>query len=287
MVIMFFFSVTILLIPSTAFAETIEIEFTKFVWLGYNELYIHFEGQSPPNFNGWWFLYDRDSELVTTWGIYADEDGKFWGTGEIIVQSSLRVVDNGMGYVEIYAHEDFNGMFGPKPDNSKSLLTKKVNIEIYRPQKEIHIVTVKDGNFIPETLKVNLYDLVDFEVDCEDCYKFQWIESPSSLTNKPVPLKPNLLDREGIYKIADIFEHKTELIIEVIYPSPVISFTTTTSEPMPTLELTLEPEPTPEPEQKIPDWVRNIFTWYAEGQIGEDDLIGALQFLIKEGIILV
>jgi len=38
---------------------------------------------------------------------------------------------------------------------------------------------------------------------------------------------------------------------------------------------------------KIPEWVRNIFIWYAEGQIGEDDLISALQFLIKEGIIKV
>ena len=36
---------------------------------------------------------------------------------------------------------------------------------------------------------------------------------------------------------------------------------------------------------KIPDWVRNIFVWYAEDKIGEDELIGALQFLIKEGII--
>jgi len=39
------------------------------------------------------------------------------------------------------------------------------------------------------------------------------------------------------------------------------------------------------PTQQIPDWVRNIFIWYAEGEIGEEELIGALQFLIKEGII--
>ena len=38
---------------------------------------------------------------------------------------------------------------------------------------------------------------------------------------------------------------------------------------------------------KIPDWVRHIFIWYAERQIGEDELINALQFLIKEGIIKV
>jgi len=37
----------------------------------------------------------------------------------------------------------------------------------------------------------------------------------------------------------------------------------------------------------IPEWVRNIFIWYAEGQIGEDDLNNALEFLINEGIIKV
>jgi len=38
---------------------------------------------------------------------------------------------------------------------------------------------------------------------------------------------------------------------------------------------------------KLPEWVRNIFIWYAENKISEDELIGALQFLIKEGIIKV
>jgi len=38
---------------------------------------------------------------------------------------------------------------------------------------------------------------------------------------------------------------------------------------------------------KLPDWVRNIFIWYGGDKISEDELIGALQFLIKEGIIKV
>jgi len=38
-------------------------------------------------------------------------------------------------------------------------------------------------------------------------------------------------------------------------------------------------------DKKIPEWVRNIFIWYGEKAISEDDLIGAIQFLIKEGII--
>ena len=38
---------------------------------------------------------------------------------------------------------------------------------------------------------------------------------------------------------------------------------------------------------KLPEWVRNVFSWYGENKISEDELIGALQFLIKEGIIKV
>jgi len=44
----------------------------------------------------------------------------------------------------------------------------------------------------------------------------------------------------------------------------------------------------PEPdEKKLPDWVRNIFIWYGEGQISENDLINAIEFLVNEGIIKV
>ena len=40
-------------------------------------------------------------------------------------------------------------------------------------------------------------------------------------------------------------------------------------------------------QSKIPDWVRNIFVWYAEDSISEKELLQALQYLIKEKIILV
>ena len=39
-------------------------------------------------------------------------------------------------------------------------------------------------------------------------------------------------------------------------------------------------------EGQIPGWVKNIFNWFVEGQITEDDLVSALQFLIKERIII-
>ena len=37
--------------------------------------------------------------------------------------------------------------------------------------------------------------------------------------------------------------------------------------------------------QKIPSWVREIFIWYAAEQITESDLLGAIQFLVQQGII--
>jgi len=75
--------------------------------------------------------------------------------------------------------------------------------------------------------------------------------------------------------------------------------TTTPPTPEPDPEPTPdpEPEPTPEPEPQqqtttttttestIPDWVRNIFIWYANEQISESDLLNAIEFLANQGII--
>lgn len=36
---------------------------------------------------------------------------------------------------------------------------------------------------------------------------------------------------------------------------------------------------------KIPDWVKNTMQWYLDGSISENEMISAIQFLVKEGII--
>jgi len=38
---------------------------------------------------------------------------------------------------------------------------------------------------------------------------------------------------------------------------------------------------------KIPDWVKNIFLWYGQDQISEDELLNAIKYLINEKILLV
>jgi len=59
-----------------------------------------------------------------------------------------------------------------------------------------------------------------------------------------------------------------------------------TTPPLPPPDTTPSPpEPIPEPVTKIPEWVRNIFIWYAEERISEDELLGAIQFLLDQGIL--
>ncbi len=40
-------------------------------------------------------------------------------------------------------------------------------------------------------------------------------------------------------------------------------------------------------EISIPDWVRNNAGWWAEGLIGDSDFVSGIQFLIKEGIMII
>ena len=38
-------------------------------------------------------------------------------------------------------------------------------------------------------------------------------------------------------------------------------------------------------DEKTPTWVKDIFLWYEEDQITEDDLINVIRFLVSEGIV--
>jgi hypothetical protein len=47
----------------------------------------------------------------------------------------------------------------------------------------------------------------------------------------------------------------------------------------------VDPEDVEEKIEKIPEWVRNIFIWYGEKSISEDEVLNAIKFLINQGII--
>ena len=43
--------------------------------------------------------------------------------------------------------------------------------------------------------------------------------------------------------------------------------------------------PNDRPVQKIPEWVRNVFVWYAQEQVSEAELLNAIKYLIQQDII--
>jgi peptidoglycan/xylan/chitin deacetylase (PgdA/CDA1 family) len=49
--------------------------------------------------------------------------------------------------------------------------------------------------------------------------------------------------------------------------------------------LQLDAGPSDQSIQKIPEWVKNTMQWYLDGVISEDEMIAAIQFLVKEGVI--
>lgn len=272
---------------SQSYAEEIELEFPKFIDWG-TTVTIHYEGQASPEFYGSFFLYDKDGELVQAINIFVEDDGSFRGSYQTAKNNSIRIFDEGTGYVSVYSSETLSNVPGAKFDSSYSLLTKKVPIKFFKPLQQAHPVKIINGEFVPNHLEIPVYDRIKFVPDCGDCYKLQITMYNNEIRNVRTELETFSFNVEGTYKISDIFEPVSELTIQVVFPDPL---TTPSLETSSTNDLGIETISKPEleigTESKLPEWVRTIFIWYAEDVIEEDELINALQFLIKEGIIKV
>ena len=109
-------------------------------------------------------------------------------------------------------------------------------------------------------------------------------------------------DRDVIVAIQDLDIMKTEYIVDkktgIILQTNLIPAKFMDNDPIITKlidtniihdSIAQKPQPQEivESVQKIPDWVKNSMKWFIDGVISEDEMISALQFLIKEGIIKV
>lgn len=88
-------------------------------------------------------------------------------------------------------------------------------------------------------------------------------------------------------------ENVTEITFDFITPSIVEQVPKPMPEPEPELELEPLPEPIAEPElelisepKPIPEWVKDIFAFWVDGQISDQELKNAIKFLVKNGIIV-
>jgi len=169
-------------------------------------------------------------------------------------------------------------------DQSNQIIRATVEIQNYTPSDGIYFMKV---THVP-TQRV----MKNFEIHPRDIGNDVWavqIAYPFLESDIKIGDQPFLGEFE--IHIRTEFDSQTASttfsIFEYTYgPESIPEITST-----PELEPTLEPEPTPQSEpansttNKIPEWVKDIFLWYSQDQISEDEIISAIQYLVNEGII--
>ena len=170
-------------------------------------------------------------------------------------------------------------------DQGTQFFRANIDIENYDPQDGYHYMKVtrlSDNEIIKNT------EILPKQMD-EDLWQVQILH----YIDTTLPNDELLGDYElEIYSEFGLVSSGTK--ISIIKSSiPQISKNSTDT----VLAVTSEPEEIIEPaesteeveliteESEIPDWIRDIFVWYAEGTITETDLLSALQYLINQGII--
>ena len=90
-------------------------------------------------------------------------------------------------------------------------------------------------------------------------------------------LKPNTSYLFRIQHVVDIWDYEFTAVDKVksLTKSETPSSNQTSSE-------TSKPA-----KSRLPSWIKDVFVWYSEGKVSEDDVINAIQYLVKQGIIVI
>ncbi len=271
---------------SIAFAEAqLELDLKSVVFRGSNELFFTLEGQGEPNFKGRWFLVSADGNKIHSNSFTAYENGYILDKPMNAGFTKQWIKENPTARLEVYRAEDVNPASSYHinvQDRSKAILIKKVDLNVYFSKQITRDVLVSDNSFSPNKITINLGDSIKFHQNDFDFPQLQIEFAPPPRPNAVSGLNGIGIGNNfqfwvtGEWVISDIFNPKTKLNVSVIIPDEQEGDVSETESPK------IE-----EPKQKLPDWVRNVFIWYGDGIVSEDEIINAIQFLINEGIIKV
>ncbi len=169
-------------------------------------------------------------------------------------------------------------------DQSNQIIRATVEIQNYTPSDGIYFmkVTHVPTQRVMKNFEIHPRDIGNDVWAVQIAYPF--LESDIKIGDQPFlgEFEIHIRTEFGSQTASTTFS-----IFEYTYgPESIPEITST-----PELEPTLEPEPTPQSEpansttNKIPEWVKDIFLWYSQDQISEDEIISAIQYLVNEGII--
>ena len=179
-----------------------------------------------------------------------------------------------VGYAEAYDGKidvSFDDSTPNEPINGYKFLFKGLLINSEPSQNSLVQINLLDVNGgVIDTFEVKVdSDMTLFE-DVEETWKFDFEIDTNNYD----------LLTDTRYHIEVIYEDKTDLIELVVYPTleqSIIDSSIAKAE-RENAEMLTEP---------IPEWIRNIFVFYANNEISDQDLINALQYLIDMKILQV
>ncbi|EIJ65124.1 hypothetical protein BD31_I1750 [Candidatus Nitrosopumilus salaria BD31] len=167
-------------------------------------------------------------------------------------------------------------------DESPQMIRADIQIQNYNPHDGYHfmqIIRLSDGEIIktseimPKAIGDNLFGVqilhyIDPDIDEE-----------------------NLIGEYGLRVYSEYGSAESVSTFSIIKSSMPITITQNSvidsevpEEESDTVE-TLQIESLDQSESKIPTWVHDIFVWYADETISENELLTALEYLIAEGIL--
>ena len=263
------------------------------VWENPNNIHISFQGTVsgiPMKFFGIYYLYDKDMDLIQEGLLEENDFGKIGSGIDTRITTSYRVIDEGMGLIQIFPST------GGATFSKDAILNQKLEIDFYHIQSALTPIQVNDGIFEPSEVTINFGDGIELVEDCNDCYKYQWTEYSvdSNIVGKVLgtPYSGHSFSEQkvyfkypaGTYKIVDMFQPENELTINVRTVTESQNYNSQESgNDVESNQMT--ESGTQISENKIPGWVKNIFIWYSQDQISEDEVLNAIKFLVNQGII--
>ena len=157
-------------------------------------------------------------------------------------------------------------------EQSQTLPTDQGTLDVKLSYDEItpgELTTLYTDFLNPQTQAIQQHIDWTFEVSKDG----ETVWGPTQLSHTSEGSLKNLkyeFEEDGVYNL----EFGVEGILFQPIPRETVSFEVVVGEVAAT-------------ENRIPEWVKNTMEWYVDGLISEDEMISALQFLIKEGIIIV
>ena len=176
-------------------------------------------------------------------------------------------------------------------DDSPQMLRAKVQIQHYDPGDGFHfmqIIRSSDGAIIKNTEVFPKVIGGGTEDDLFEVPILYYLEPDENEENMIGDYELRIYSEFGPSESVETFSIIKSSMPITIIPNPIEELTTSNSSSVVVEDNEeLEIEDLAQPESKIPAWVHDIFVWYADETISENELLTALQYLIEQKILVV